>query len=365
MKDVILTRSQSIALQHIENSARQLQSTGLVELPNVLAMSNISEELFESAEREISQHARVGLQFHPDRISKTGKPVAESLLEDGLYKNQFETHLSNGKLDPAADGVRAGWEDSVFGGAFGAQSSDLSERPKYGALNLMLHPDGPCPRFGSCYLLLKPAVSHRSTFTYMDSHRDPLEKGTMKVFEPVFSALLTECFERRFALGRHSISTSELMEHLLVQLRMPFEDIVGLPQGRNLNHYIEAQVQGEISLIRDADVLVADPSFKGSSIEGVFQRLCEKFEIELFWHGGFKMEPDKVPGDFRGPTMRSLAQRISGGGFVDAHLIGEAAADLENNPSSWADRGPYEVVLQELKCLWHVLVQFGAQESGS
>ncbi|MGQ7111171.1 DUF3626 domain-containing protein, partial [Escherichia sp. TWPC-MK] len=32
------------------------------------------------------------------------------------------------------------------------------------------HPDGPAPRFGSCYFLLSPKVSSRSTYTYLDSH---------------------------------------------------------------------------------------------------------------------------------------------------------------------------------------------------
>lgn len=44
----------------------------------------------------------------------------------------------------------------------------------------MLHPDGPAPRFGSCYFLLSPKVSSRSTYTYLDSHQDPKEKGLMR-----------------------------------------------------------------------------------------------------------------------------------------------------------------------------------------
>ncbi|MBF0547662.1 MAG: DUF3626 domain-containing protein [Candidatus Riflebacteria bacterium] len=336
---------------------------GQGELAYVLVMSNITKETFEAAEKKVKEHARVALHFHPDRISKSGRTVAQALAEEGLYKNQFETNLSSGKLDPQAEGIRAGWEDNLFGRAFSTHGAKLSERPKYGALHLMLYPDGPCPRFGSCYFLLNPMVSRRCTFTYMDSHRNPAEKGTLKVFEPIMAALMTECFERRFALGKHDISPSKLINHLLTKLEVPFpypaEDPAEISLGRNLNHYIEAQVHGDILLSRDVQLLVADPCFRGSSIEKDFQGLCGKYEIELLWHGGFRLPVNKVPEDFRGPNMPSLAKRVSTKDYVDALMIGKAAADLSNNPEKWADRGTYEVVLQELKCLWHVIVQFG------
>ena len=75
------------------------------------------------------------------------------------------------------------------------------QRPKYGALNLMLHPEGPAPRFGSCYFLLSPKVSSRSTYTYLDSHQDPKEKGTYEEFDMILAALLEETFVRDFAIG--------------------------------------------------------------------------------------------------------------------------------------------------------------------
>lgn len=354
-----LTIAQSAALQYIGDYARKLRSVGQDELANVLAMSNITTEVFEAAVRQIREYARVGLQFHPDRISSSGRTVAQALVQDGQYKNQFETHLSNGKLDPFAEGMRAGWEDNLFGGVFNANNAVLSERPKYGALDLMLFPDGPSPRFGSCYLLLNAAVSRRCTFTYMDSHRNPLERGTLDVFEPVIAALMTECFERGFALGSSAISPRQLTNHLLTELSKPFTDLSQKLPGRNLNHYIEAQVHGDVSLSGDGEVLVGDPCFKGTPIEECFERICENYKIELFWHGGFRISVRDVPDDFRGPAMPSLAKRVSSDDYVDARLIGQAAMDLKNNPSNWVDRGSYESVLQELKCLWHVLVQFG------
>ena len=308
---VHLTPAQSTALHYIERNAHQGQTLGERELANVLAMSNIHRETFDEAVQHIKDFARVGLQFHPDRLAKNGRTVVHALVEEGIYKNQFETHVSNGKLDPLADGMRANWEDTMFGDAFRTHAADLSERPKYGALHLMLHPDGPSPRYGSCYMLLNPLVSRRCSFTYMDSHRNPPEKGTMNVFEPIMAALMTECFERRFALGTQNMSPTELICHLLQCLKGPFENPATVPPGRNLNHYIEAQVHGEVSLMSDAEIVVADPCFQGTPVEDDIQRLCTTYALDLYWHGGFRLLVDDVPDDFRGPTMRSLARRIA------------------------------------------------------
>jgi hypothetical protein len=136
----LLTTSQATALQYVEDYAKNLRSIGQADLPNVLAMSNISEEQLEEAQRRIQKYARVGLHFHPDRIASNGETVVQNLIKQGTYKNQFETHLSNGKLDPVAGGMRAGWEDTIFGGAFGTNNAKLSERPKYGALNVVFPP---------------------------------------------------------------------------------------------------------------------------------------------------------------------------------------------------------------------------------
>jgi hypothetical protein len=197
----------------------------------------------------------------------------------------------------------------------------------------------------------------------MDSHRNPAEKGTLNYFEPIFAALMTESFERRCSLGRSQISPPELIEHLLTQLQLPFSKLMSSSQGRSLNHYIEAQIHGDIELSNDADILVADPCFNGKTPGEEIERMCESFELELHWHQGYRLLIDEVPDNFRGPSMPSLAKRISSTDYIDAFMIGLAAASLNANPKEWEDRGTYGEVLQELKCLWHVLVQFGGPAS--
>lgn len=40
--------------------------------------------------------ARIGLHFHPERLSRNGMSVAEGLLRSGVYTNQFVAGLSSG-----------------------------------------------------------------------------------------------------------------------------------------------------------------------------------------------------------------------------------------------------------------------------
>jgi hypothetical protein len=97
------------------------------------------------------------------------------------------------------------------------------------------------------------------------------------------------------------------------------------------------------------EVLVADPSFKGTYAGGILKQICLKYSIELYWHRGFTLMVHDVPSDFRGPSMPSLEKNSS------------AVMDLYSNPKNWAERGTCKEVLQELKLLWHFLVRYGKQ----
>ncbi|GAA2218873.1 hypothetical protein GCM10010429_51430 [Micromonospora olivasterospora] len=65
-----------------------------------------------------------------------------------------------------------------------------ADRPKYGGLNLLDHPDGACPRFGSCHLRLRPDALTRATLCFGDSHLGPTCLGTAEAPEAVLAALL-------------------------------------------------------------------------------------------------------------------------------------------------------------------------------
>ncbi|HEX8528386.1 MAG TPA: DUF3626 domain-containing protein [Cytophagales bacterium] len=219
-----LTHAQEAAIRYVEKYASTRRERAKEAIEEVRAMSNIPPAQLAQALRAIKTHARVVLHFHPDRLDNQGLTVAESMLTCGSYRNQFETGVSNGKLSPLPGGPRDTWENQLFGGRYGATGIAPGERPKYGALDLMRHPDGPAPRFGSCYLVLKPEVSARCTFSYLDSHRSPAERGTLAVFEDILAALLTECFERNYALGEHHLSPAALTVRLESTLPLPYAD---------------------------------------------------------------------------------------------------------------------------------------------
>ena len=322
-------------------------------------MSNVSRAACDAATAAIRAHARVALHFHPDRPDARGTTVAEALLDGGVYKSQFETLLSNGSVSAFPGGARDGWERRLFGGAYDLDGTTAAHRPKYGALDLLSHPDGPAPRFGSCYLLLAPSVAARSTFTHLDSHDDPDEKGTYDELDDVLAALLFESFTRDFAVGEASLRPPALLARLASALPEPIAARLTRAPSRNLNHYVEAQVHGEVRLAGDAEAIVADASFAGTDVGRTLEELCARHGLALHHHAGFALAPSEVPPDFRGPSMPSLAARIAVDGRVTAWAIGRAARALQRDPGAWADRGAYADVLQELKLLWHVLARYG------
>ena len=347
-----LQASQSAALAFVGDYARTRKAAARNTLAEILRMSNIAEDEFARISDSIRAQARVALHFHPDRIDNDGNTIAESLLRQGIYKSQFETQLSNGSVSAFAGGPRDIWEKELFGGAYHSDGVTAAQRPKYGALDLLGHRDGPAPRFGSAYFLLHPAISRRCTFTYLDSHENPREKGTYDEFDDILAALFRDAFVREFALGEN-LSVPQLLQRLtLLHSRNP--------PARNLNHYIEAQIHGHIRLQDDVAILVADPSFAASDIGDSLRSICDRYAIQLHWHDGFELRVNEVPSDFRGPTMPSLAARIAIDDKVDAFAIGRAAQAVVRAPQDSPDaRANAAAALQELKLLWHVLVRFG------
>jgi hypothetical protein len=356
-----LSRAQRTAIDHVAAQARSRQSEALAQQDHIRRMCDLSADDLRDAVVSIRRRARVALHFHPDRPDAEGQTVAQALLRDGLYRSQFETGLSNGGLSAHPGGRRDLCEQLLFGGAYHASGTTSAERPKYGSLSLLRHADGPSPRFGSCYFVLAAPVSERCTFTYLDSHENAIERGTLEEFDDVFAALLRSVFYHEIGLGESGLTVPSLTHRLRYDLSLPLSDVSRFPVARNLNHYIEAQVHGDLALDLDVDALVADPSFRDTETGLVLVDLCRHYDVALHRHPGFLLSCDKVPRDFRGPTMPSLAERVAQSGTIHASAIGAAVTDLRANPGAWVDRGSLGDVLQELKLLWHVLLKYGTK----
>ena len=354
-----LTKSQKLALQCFNKYTQKYKAEAKNDIKQILSLSNNDYKDYNTAIKNLKKYSRVGVHFHPDRPDSLMKTTIENLFEQGFYKNQFETHISSGDVSAYKGGDRDIWEKELFDGAYNGAHIRNSERPKYGSLDLLQLPDGPSPRFGSCYFLLKPEVSHRCTFTYLDSHQKPKERGTFEEFDLIMLALLRDTFHYNNTLGEMNFSVKKLLYHFSNDLEKPIKNLSVKTPGRHLNNYIEAQIHGNISLKEDVEILVADPSFRKTEIGEVIRQTCKKYSIKLLWHMGFVMKLIDIPDDFRGKEMPKLAEFITKENYIDTHHLGLAVMELYSNPKKWKKWGSKREVVQKIKLLWHVLVKYG------
>jgi hypothetical protein len=352
---------QRSALEHVRARAVERSSKARASICSILGRTALNENVYNDALENLYTHARVALHFHPERVDRTGRSVAEGLLHDGVYRSQFETGLSSGSPTAFPGGERDAWEMRVFGGAYHGSDALASGRPKYGALELMYYPNGPAPRFGSCYLLLHPDVSRRSSFTFggtqePDSHE---HTGTLDAFDPVVAHVVAQLKRSRGAFGVDDLTVAGFLDQLRHGLQKPFLDPQNRPLGRALDSFIEAQVHGKVRLNEDVERLVADPAFRDHPIGGFLTMISTKYGIPLHWHPGFTLSVGEVPVVFRGYPVRPLAKRIAGQGVLDAANIGAAANSVELEPKAWEGWASHEDTLTQFRRLWHVLVLKG------
>ncbi|OJJ22800.1 hypothetical protein BKI52_00160 [marine bacterium AO1-C] len=337
--------------EHTEKRASQAQQV----LKHICEMSNISQTQLTSFTAQIQEQACIAIHFHPYRLNVQGQSVLELLTESKRYKSQFETNISNGALDPTTGGKREQWENLLFGNTY-HQSISLANRPKYGALDLWRFSDGPAPRFGSCFFVSKPHLSQYATFTYLDSHLNPDVKGTINCFEDILASLLSEAFERDFAVGQTNIRPHQLLDQVSKRLNTSDHFVYQGAPSRNLNHYIEAQIHTDIQLDTDVDYLVADYAYKHTKYEKDLKLLCEKCEIELIWNKGFQLALVDVPDHFRGKEMPQVAKEIAINQSINAYVLAKAE---QRYYQAKTDVALLQHQLQQLKYLWHTLVKYG------
>lgn len=356
-----LTGAQREAISYVESQALRLRSQAGAALREAMERNSVSSEDYRAAMERLRSEARVAVSFHPDRVTRGGRSVAAGLLADGRYRNQFETGVSSGSTSGFAGGRRDEWERSLFGGRYHGEGTSWEARPKYGALHLINHPDGPCPRFGSCYFVLRPEVSSRCTFTPLGSQGDRAaqQSGTLGVFEPVLLALAGHLESVASPLGCEGLGLAELISRMGGTL--PFLPADGSPEkmGRALDSFVEAQVHGPVELDGDVEELVADVSFRENEAEGALTKLAATYGIPLRWHPGFCLRAEEFPEEFRGFWTRRVAERVAVAGVVDAASLGAGENDYTLNPEAWQGFDSTSETLTMFRRVWHVLVLHG------
>lgn len=344
-----LTESQKSAIKNVSEYIKERKDKYIDITEMILSQSNVQNSVFEEYCQNVSKYAQIALHFHPDRMVSDGTTVIDGLLECGIYKNQFETNISAGSVSAFNGGNRDNWEKEIFKGAY--EFAKPSERPKYGSLNLTYTEDGPSPRFGSCFFLLKPEVKKRATFTYGDSHDSPQELGTIDSFELINAGILKDLSTRGTALGEKDLNVNDFLRLVNELLLQSADSRSYRKSSKNLDFYIEAQIHGEISLDKDVDSLIVDSSFWGTDLAKQFENLCEKYDIKLTWNSGLELAVSEFPNNFRGAEVPSYAKKYGIEGKLNAYLIGRASMEMKKEHDD----------LQMLKYLWHCIVRFGKE----
>ena len=140
-----LSLAQHAALRHVEDVLLGGEVAARRRVAELLQRAGCAADAYTEAMECVRVHARVVVHFHPDRFGNKLTTVAEALLAEGVYRNQFETGLSSGSVSAFSGGARDTWENTLFGGAYHAEGVTNSERPKYGALELVRVPRWPNP----------------------------------------------------------------------------------------------------------------------------------------------------------------------------------------------------------------------------
>lgn len=360
-----LTTYQKVAIKAVRDEAIALRIAALTEIDAILRRSALDTALLDSVLKAMQTGARIGLHFHPDRLSRAGVSVAEGLLCSGVYTNQFVAGLSGGSPSAFPGGERDLWERRLFHGAYHTADVTPAGRPKYGALDVMSYSDGPAPRFGSCFFLLRPDVAMRSTFTFGGSHEDCAlsRTGTLDVMEPVLAALLSQLERGGGAFAIADLSVQSCLTRMAQNFSTSFPEPASRSLGRALDSFIEVQIHGELRLGNDVELLVADSTFRDHPVGEVLAAISNKYRIPMNWHPGYRMAVSEVPNVFRDYPVRPLAERIAVEGTLDAAIIGAAANSVRLHTKMWEGWASDDDLLAQFRRLWHLLVLTGVPRS--
>ena len=328
----------------------------------------------------LDKNGRICSHFHPDHIDQNGSTVAASLLASGKIMSQFESGISNGRVDTSQGGFRDTLEARLFGEDYVKFIQGRPEmRVKYGALSLIGSNNGPAPRFGSCYFVFKQEVMKRSTFCYGDSYNAPDELGLEGMWEVILSKLFNDSYDQDGVLGMKLLRPPELYERMKKVLEGPVGNNWSFPALSNLNSYIEAQIHGPLTLEQDVEAIVIDPSFQNTDVFAAMKQIADKYNVKMVMHHGYSLHVKKVPNSFRGPSMPRVASLVcqfasssTDNVFLTPFLIGQTRHEITKSLSGELakllraechDLGA-PTLTQLLKFLWHCLCNYGCAPVG-
>jgi hypothetical protein len=136
-----LSEANRVALAQVAALAESERPRHVARIRSILAAARVHADATALLDA-VRSGGSVTMNFHPDRLLADGRSVAQALHDEGVYRSQFETRISNGGLTAYPGGDRDVWEHALFAGAYQRPEVLACERPKYGGLNLMNHLNG-------------------------------------------------------------------------------------------------------------------------------------------------------------------------------------------------------------------------------
>lgn len=252
-----LASSDVVALKHKEINDNTFQSALdehniLMRLSRVFGLGVAPSDQLRKDMIEFLQKSDLTVNFKVSGMfaSKVRGGLLNTFERPGSSNNgylQTRNRAEEGMFGYSSKGSRAKGSQAVFDRlkAFGNRDSEdfvASMRPKYGALNYTNDPNGAAggPVYGRSYMVLKEHIKHNCTYTAMDSFA---YASNPSIGDKVASFL---------NMDRVIANLND------TQLRL-LKAMVDNPDAKKTrNHYIEAQIHGEIRFDRDVDSMYID-----------------------------------------------------------------------------------------------------------
>eukprot|EP00929_Paragymnodinium_shiwhaense_P065390 TRINITY_DN32787_c0_g1_i1.p1 TRINITY_DN32787_c0_g1~~TRINITY_DN32787_c0_g1_i1.p1 ORF type:complete len:476 (-),score=42.90 TRINITY_DN32787_c0_g1_i1:380-1807(-) len=219
-----LTVCQQAALNHVRQKAAALHDAAMEPLRKRVLKLGYSEDNLTKVLDYIKTAAPVIIHVKEETL-----PL---LIVDGLYRNRFETKTSGGCKDIRR---RTQWEDTLFGSQYsGAQPQD---RVKYGCLNMTGDIGGVklAHQYGKLFMILKPDVLLRATFTDKDSSKSD---GQDVADAEHYAHVLLRYSDKELGIVLSLTSSEKAL-------------IRGCAGAKHFSQYKEAQIHGPIRISKD------------------------------------------------------------------------------------------------------------------
>lgn len=288
-----LNDTQQAVVADVKTKAKDRSEGARAALLEVAKRNGYTEAEVDQVLAYIKEKAPVTVNIHPDKaltqqtraysygsapadmpeykvsVDRATSRLIDALLVDGHYKNQFETGVTSGSSSAYPGGSRDKWEETIFEGGYHKHSLVPAERPKYGAMNAANNPAGPAGQYGSCYMVLKPGIKERTTFTPKNSSGCQAgHVGTAEHFQHILKDAQNFKAIMDFGLGRSEYETNRSWS------------------------YLEAQVHGPIDFAKDVAAIVVDKKFAGTEYETKIRKWAEQGGFAVQWNDGQKIHTD-------------------------------------------------------------------------